>query len=171
MLRYDETGIRQIDSRIKECEEKMNILNKVKGEAMIVEKSTANNAGLDFAKNEQISLKTQKDKLIEERNKSVLVKPHGDSNRVDLYDIVTVYDRTIDDEYQVILTGKYDPIQDVSDVDEITLNSPLGEIFGKTRGEVIPYTVRDVKHEVEIRDFAKSATVNSTVKEETKDLK
>lgn len=162
----DKIGVEQVKSDIKEFEGKIAVINAVKGKAMASEKNTTDNSGLDFAKNEQIAITTE----LEER-KSVLkhcklVESHGDSDKVDLYDIITVYDKTIDDEYKVILTGKYEPKQSgiFDDEEEITLNSPLGEcIFGKTKGDVVTYEIRGVKHDVLIKEFTKSGNTNEDV--------
>ncbi len=162
----DDKGVEQVKSDIKKLEVKMAMINAVKGNAMASEKNTTDNSGLDFAKNEQIAITT----ALEER-KSVLkhcklVKAHGDADKVDLYDVITVYDKTIDDEYKVILTGKYEPKQSeiFDDEEEITLNSPLGEcIFGKTKGDVVIYEIRDIKHEVLIKDFTKSGNTKEDV--------
>lgn len=95
------------------------------------------------------NLKNLKDQL----KNATLVRPHNQVDKVDLGDVVKLYDYNFEDIFMVKLNANYKISTSFDgDIEETSINSPLGEqLFKKKVGDTITYSVdkREFKMRVE----------------------
>lgn len=144
-MKLDKKGLEELDKKIKECERKRKAaMLRVGEEATLTSKE---NSAFEDAKQQVNLLNKEITDLRNEQAKVEIVKAHGHQDRIDVGDVVTVYNKQADDRFEVRLVASYD-VNLYAEVEEASINSPLGEaLYGKKKGDVVKYSVEN-------RDFA-----------------
>ena len=163
-MKLDVNGVKQLKNEIKIKRTLLEGANKKQGQEF--SGSISDDFCFEQAKLNLATLENEIYSLNQKLANVVLAKPHGKTDCVDLGDTVRLYDKDFDDEFSVKLSANYITKAE-GDVDEITINSPLGEaIFGKKKDEVVSYSVGKQKFEVKILDFENTKEKKSAKKEE-----
>ena len=161
-MKLDKNGLNQLKKEIMLVSEQLNDAKLKKGHTFSDDtNSWHDNAAYDQAKLEVDGLEYQLCSLRRELQEVELVKPHGDFTRIDIGDIVELYNKNIDDRFKVLLTANYKiDIGEDDEISEISINSPIGEaIFGKKAGDHTSYKVNNRNFDVEIVSFERSKTI------------
>lgn len=161
-MKLDKNGLNQLQQEIMLVSEQLNDAKLKKGQTFSDDtNSWHDNAAYDQAKLEVDGLEYQLGSLKRELHEVELVKSHGDIARVDIGDIVELYNKDFDDRFKVLLTANYKiDIGEDDEISEISINSPIGEaIFGKKAGDYSSYKVNNRKFDIEIVSFERSKTI------------
>lgn len=161
-MKLDKNGLNQLKKEIMLVSEQLDDAKLKKGQTFSDDtNSWHDNAAYDQAKLEVDGLEYQLGSLRRELQEVELVKPHGDITRIDIGDIVELYNKDFDDRFKVLLTANYKiDIGEDDEISEISINSPIGEaIFGKKTGDHSSYKVNNRNFDIEIVSFEKSKTI------------
>ncbi len=153
-MKLDKKGLEELDKKIKECERKRKVaMLRVGEEAALTSKE---NSGFDDAK-QQVNLLNKEITDLRNLQANVqVVQSHGKQDRIDVGDVVTIYNKEADDRFEVRLVASYD-VNLFADVEEASINSPLGEaLYGKKKGDVVNYSVEDRNFTVCVEEISKT---------------
>lgn len=157
-MRLDAHGVKELKEEIAHLDAKIMEIRKAIGDSIIVDGNTGikNTAYLSH-KSELDGAVYQKASLKKTLGEAILIKPHGQQDKVDIGDVVTLLDKTYGDTFDIRLMANYK--RNLNAIpEEATIDSPLGEaIWGKGKGETAEYGVNGRKFSVEITDFHKMA--------------
>lgn len=164
-MKLDKNGLLQLREEIRIITEQLESARLTKGQTFSDDtNSWHDNAAYDAAKLTVDGLQYQLSSLKKELSEVTLISPHGDADRVDIGDVVVLYNKAFDDRFKVLLTANYKSNigDDDDEISIISINSPIGEaIFGKKKGDSVSYRVGDRNFEVCIEGFEKQKTSNN----------
>ncbi len=153
-MKLDKKGFQEMDARIKELEQKRKAAMLRVGEEALL--TSNENSAYDDAKQQVNLLNREITDLKKAQGKVEIVKGHGLQDRVDIGDVVTIYNQQVNDSFKVRLVASYD-VNYKADVAEASINSPLGEaLYGKKKGDVVNYSVEKREFTVRVEEISKS---------------
>lgn len=148
-MKLDKNGINQLKNQIKVLESTLKETQNKKG----IE-AGGNNPWHDNGGYEQLAYQSEPALMFDIKHKKdilskiELVAPHGKEGFVDIGDIVTLYDKEFDEEFKVQLHATYELPESIDDLEQASINSPMGEALWKSKVNT------DIKYVVDNREFS-----------------
>jgi len=148
-VKLDKSGIEQLKKNIEMLESKLSKARTDKGIA-----ADGTNPWHDNFGYEQIAYQSEPALIFEIKHKketlatAEIIAPHGKEGFVDIGDVVTLYDNQFGEEFKVILHANYDLTEIDDEIEQTSINSPMGEALWKAKVNT------DINYKVDDRNFS-----------------